>query len=482
MNSKVMKNRIEEQQLADKTFYFLNCLSLELTRKCNMCCKFCSRGKAQSLDMPKEIIDKILDEIEYFDLRAIRLNGGEPFLAKDGIIYLANEIIRRNIKLCQVVIFTNGTVQDENIKTALIRLGQHCKKISKTLWNKKMQEILTEYDMRSAYDNDTYVSIVVSTNLHDNSDVIDETIDFYNKDVDPKILHAVNQDTSFKGYSDTVLIKESPFDVRIVLRGNAKQNFKSLYDEGYRHFSLHENEFSLFYDDPIKDGYVIFPKAVSVSATGRVFPGCLMPYEEVDAGTDIIVNNILDCNGNLFAYLNKYSWQHPLTAEQAQWRDKWQTVLFFYENDMEDCWLSDMPDTPLTEGIAVLAAANIALMTEFEKGLIELHELFPKTLHTELNLFGAIKYAYSQKDMKTRKHILTNICGVPIGEGGIPDYSDETLENILDGFDTMYYNRQKEYFGDSSPSAALVQRATTDAIGNIAAVLLAGFVKQLFKK
>lgn len=473
-----MKQRIAEQQEASRNYYFVKTLSLEMTRRCNMKCRFCARGDAQKLDMSREIIDKVLDEIKGFDLYNLRLNGGEPLLAKDGIIYLVNEIIRRGVRLCGVHIFTNATVKDDDIKSALLKLGAYCKKLCQTPWGKRMNEIFQKKGLRSVYDNDAYISIIASTTLHDNSDTIDQTIDFYC--ADPELLWAVNQDTSKKGHDGTIHINKSPYDTHIVLRGNAKRNFKSLYDEGFKHFSLHENNFDLFSDLSIYDNYIVFNKSITVSATGRVFPGCLMPYEEVDAGTDIIVNNILDCNGNLFDYLSDYSWKNPLNEKQSHNLDVWKTILLYYENGIKDCWLNSVP---LNEDAIELAGANIKVMKIFEEGLRELHRLYPTTVHNELNVIGAVKYAYSHKDMKIREHILTNICGYKVGEDGIlPDYSDETLENLLDKWDKVYYKRKYELYGDTSPSAALVEKATTDVLGTFLSGLLAGFGKQLLKK
>lgn len=55
------------------------CLSIELTRKCNLNCDFCSRGEAQNLTITKQIIDEILDEMLNVTIFNIRINGGEPF-------------------------------------------------------------------------------------------------------------------------------------------------------------------------------------------------------------------------------------------------------------------------------------------------------------------------------------------------------------------------------------------------------------------
>ena len=468
MNSKLMRNRILEAQEAqsdDKQFYWLKCLSVELTRRCNMRCKFCSRGDAQNLDMPNNIIDKMLDEIQFFDLNMLRINGGEPFLAKEGMIYLINEIIRRGIKLCDVGIFTNGTVRDDDIKNALVKLGNYCKKISETPWGQKMKKITKEIELEPMYDVDSYVSVVVSTSLHDNADFIDETIDFYNKNVDPKILHTVNQDKSFLGYRDTVKINESPFETQIILRGNAIKNFQELYNEGYRKFSLHENDFTLIDDSTVYDNYILFHKAISISANGKVFAGCLQPYSEVDKCIDIICDNILNCNGNLCDYIVDFSWQHPLNESQSIILDNCKTVLLYYKNGIKDCWLYN---SPLDDGIIKAAVTNIAAIEEFERGLKDLHELFPTTTHSELNIIGAVKYGFEQKDMNIREYVLKDICGLTFGENGVlPDFSDETLSRLLDNFDKVYYSRQNELFGSSLPSKALIKHATQNATQNL---------------
>ncbi len=55
-----MKSRIKTNE---KKFYrYMECLAIEMTRRCNLNCKFCAKGKAQNVDITHEIIDKTLDE------------------------------------------------------------------------------------------------------------------------------------------------------------------------------------------------------------------------------------------------------------------------------------------------------------------------------------------------------------------------------------------------------------------------------------
>lgn len=91
---------------------YLHGLCFELTRRCNMKCEFCCKGEAQSQDITPEIIDKALDELSDYNIFHIRVNGGEPLLNKQGLLYLIDEIIRREFMVCQFLVFTNGTVEE----------------------------------------------------------------------------------------------------------------------------------------------------------------------------------------------------------------------------------------------------------------------------------------------------------------------------------------------------------------------------------
>lgn len=49
---------------------YMSGLSIEITRKCNMNCIFCSRGDSQNLTISKSIIDKTLLFLYYTELQA----------------------------------------------------------------------------------------------------------------------------------------------------------------------------------------------------------------------------------------------------------------------------------------------------------------------------------------------------------------------------------------------------------------------------
>lgn len=66
---------------------YMSCLAIEMTRRCNMNCKFCGKGKSQNLDINKEIIDKTLDEMDGVYIESLRISGGEPLLVPNLICY-----------------------------------------------------------------------------------------------------------------------------------------------------------------------------------------------------------------------------------------------------------------------------------------------------------------------------------------------------------------------------------------------------------
>ncbi len=95
---------------------------IEITRKCNMQCDFCMRGKSQNIEINDDIINEIFNSLCKFEkikIGSISLTGGEPFLASEKLIKVINELIRRNISVSWLTVTTNGSIFDENIINAL---------------------------------------------------------------------------------------------------------------------------------------------------------------------------------------------------------------------------------------------------------------------------------------------------------------------------------------------------------------------------
>lgn len=94
-------------------------LILEVTRRCNMCCRHCLRGDAQNLDMSKEIIDKVLDSFDGFSM--VTFTGGEPSLNIPIIQYFFEQAWIKRKMPSSFYLVTNGKENQE--KLAMILLG-----------------------------------------------------------------------------------------------------------------------------------------------------------------------------------------------------------------------------------------------------------------------------------------------------------------------------------------------------------------------
>ncbi len=364
---------------------YISAVSFELTRRCNMKCEFCAKGEAQNKDTTEAVINKALDELEGFKVHTIRAGGGEPMLNKKGLIYLIDEIIRRNFKLCHFLVFTNGTVQDAEIKTALVRIGEHCKKCVQSEWGRDIS-IWTQFHYTKVYEINSYVSLIISTDFHDNSDIVYSTMDFYNEGVDPEILSVVNQ-------TDSIIEPEE--QTGIVLEGSAEKNLQELYRRGFRRFNLYNNKFS-----PIEredDNFVAIQKTLNVCVNGNVTAGCTQSYEHADSE---YICNIFECSGNLYDYVNAYSWKYPLNRKQAEHLIILETWLYLYDKG-----INMFPDDAVLEEFRI----KVQMMKAYAELIKEVHQKYKTMFHVEAQELAALILAHehtADNEREIQRYIL----------------------------------------------------------------------------
>lgn len=88
-------------------------LGIELTQRCNLDCRHCFRGVKRNIDITKEIIEKIFDEVKYAHI--LDLSGGEVFLGYEQL-KMVLEIAKEKgciIENCSII--ANGTIYDKRI-------------------------------------------------------------------------------------------------------------------------------------------------------------------------------------------------------------------------------------------------------------------------------------------------------------------------------------------------------------------------------
>lgn len=88
-------------------------LMFEVTRKCNMNCKHCLRGKSQCLSMSKQTIENALKDVT--SIYSLQFTGGEPLLALYQIRTICETIIKNNISLGSFWLKSNGSIYSESL-------------------------------------------------------------------------------------------------------------------------------------------------------------------------------------------------------------------------------------------------------------------------------------------------------------------------------------------------------------------------------
>ena len=101
-----------------------NSLLFEVTRRCNMICRHCMRGKMQPVDLQKDVVDRVLDSVSH--ISGLTFTGGEPVLNVPIIRYIVDEIQARGIYVDNFFVVTNGKKFDRDFVDILIDLFDYC--------------------------------------------------------------------------------------------------------------------------------------------------------------------------------------------------------------------------------------------------------------------------------------------------------------------------------------------------------------------
>ena len=95
----------------------INELLLEITRNCTLECEHCLKGDCQKFNIDDNTLNNVFKDIK--SIKTLVLTGGEPLLAPNAIIRIAELIKKYNINVGTVLIVTNGTVMSEKTLNAL---------------------------------------------------------------------------------------------------------------------------------------------------------------------------------------------------------------------------------------------------------------------------------------------------------------------------------------------------------------------------
>lgn len=85
---------------------YVDTLTLEVTRKCNLKCGHCLRGCAQNKTMTEDVIAAIFSHIDH--VYNLVIGGGEPSLATETIHQIYQYLLWRDVSIENIFIVTNG--------------------------------------------------------------------------------------------------------------------------------------------------------------------------------------------------------------------------------------------------------------------------------------------------------------------------------------------------------------------------------------
>lgn len=102
----------------------LSNLVIEVTRKCNMKCKHCLRGSAQSIDIQNKYITELLMQVD--GIYSLTFTGGEPSMNVKAIEFFISEAKRLRVSIGSFYIATNGKNIKSDFVVACLKLYALC--------------------------------------------------------------------------------------------------------------------------------------------------------------------------------------------------------------------------------------------------------------------------------------------------------------------------------------------------------------------
>lgn len=103
----------------------LKYLFIELTRKCNMSCRHCLRGKSENKTISREVLSRLLENI--CEIGQLTLTGGEPSLAARELDNLVYCLRKYSVRVKSFVCYVNGAQHNPEFVSALEKLYSLCK-------------------------------------------------------------------------------------------------------------------------------------------------------------------------------------------------------------------------------------------------------------------------------------------------------------------------------------------------------------------
>lgn len=145
-------------------------LHIELTNKCNLNCEHCFQYKKDENGnmfngfITSNEIDAFFANKKIGIIAAIKITGGEPLLNIEAIEYLIAKIIKENILVYSMAVYTNGTILSEKFADCLNKFSVYLQKLYKITpgFEKHQSDFFIN-------NGNQPISLRISKDFHDNS-------------------------------------------------------------------------------------------------------------------------------------------------------------------------------------------------------------------------------------------------------------------------------------------------------------------------
>ena len=402
---------------------YIATLSFEMTRKCNLKCKWCSKGEPQNLDITTEIIDKTLNEVSDYYINCIRITGGEPFLVPELVVYLIDKIIDKKIKVNMIHIISNATIINEDIRNAIIRFIEYGKTIQEERKNIKeyFSDKLDDVHFERGKNKNIMVALCLSTWEHDNKNTINNVYKFYDS-IKSEHFIVVDQNEQYNDVKGTVVIE-----------GLAEKNYKMFSEKELEIIRVIHNKFCIIDDSSIENPCI--KKAISVSANGKIYVGCMLSYEHIEKD---YLFNILDCNKDFWNKVDMWCWENPIYIRANNFMEIYKAIQWQIEKGYE---------TLLPTNTISGAVDKIKMQIDtYEAILKEYHPQLPHLSHWELNMFAVSVYCLlafeSEATLEQMKPFIAYTTG--LNDKLINEMTKDSFQNIYQNAVNINNNRAVE--------------------------------------
>lgn len=228
-------------------------LILEITRKCNMKCRHCLRGNCQNKNITKELMEKVLSQIN--SIHCVVFGGGEPTLNLDAISDFIEIANLYNVEVGNFYIVTNAKV----FKQRLINL---CEELWNFCFDNEISGLAISDDLfHREWRNEEKFKLNKSRYLYDEE---------YDEPRPYVCFHKeVSDSTAYEG-----LIKMGRADENCIANRN-----KSVY--------LPYVDQQEFKDETYMN---VLDGDLYISYDGRIFPDCDLSYKIIDSNKFLLGN------------------------------------------------------------------------------------------------------------------------------------------------------------------------------------------------